>query len=183
MAAAASASSIFDRAKPTWIRTHSPGWGGSSESRPMLIIRRTPLTFTLARSGCSGWSSTTSPGMPRHMRHLLRAADGSSAARLDESGAGQFPEHLIDRRLRFLDPVDRGGRHDEQVVDAVQLGHLPAGVARQPDGQHPAAAGLVEGTQQVGGVAACGQADRYVVTAAERSELPSEHDVDADVVA
>src|SRR5215469_11521908 len=183
MAAAASASSILDSAKPTWISTHSPGLGGSSASSPMLISRLTPLTFTLARSGCSGWSSTTSPGMPRHMRHLLCAAGGSSAACLADSGAGQFPEHLIDRRLRLLDPVDRGGRHDEQVVDAVQLGHLSARVARQPDGQHPAAAGLVEGTQQVGGVAACRQADRYVVTAAERSELPRENDVDADVVA
>src|SRR5215472_18602773 len=122
IAAAASASSIFDRAKPTWISTHSPGFGGSSESSPMLISRLTPLTFTLARSGCSGCSSTTSPGMPRHMRHLLRAADAFSAACLAESGAGQFPEHLVDRRLRFLDPVDRGGRHDEQVVDTVQLG-------------------------------------------------------------
>ena len=54
MAAAASRSSIFDSAKPTWISTHSPGTGGSSVSRPMLISRRTPLTSTLARSGCSG---------------------------------------------------------------------------------------------------------------------------------
>ena len=67
MAAAASASSILDRAKPTWISTHSPGFGGSSDSRPMLISRLTPLTFTFARSGWSGWISTTSPGIPRHM--------------------------------------------------------------------------------------------------------------------
>ena len=66
-AAAASASSILDRAKPTWISTHSPGLGGSSESRPTLMTRRTPLTSTLARSGCSGRNSITSPGMPRHM--------------------------------------------------------------------------------------------------------------------
>src|ERR1700744_4006359 len=113
-AAAASRSSILDRANPTWISTHSPGLGGSSASRPMLISRRTPLTLTLARSGCSASISTTSPGMPRHMRHLLNR---------------EFPENLVDRGLGFLDPVHRGGRDHEQVVDGVQLGHLPALVA------------------------------------------------------
>ena len=44
-------SSILDSAKPTWMSTHSPGLGGSSASRPMLITRLTPLTSTLARSG------------------------------------------------------------------------------------------------------------------------------------
>src|SRR5262249_26272775 len=66
-AAAASLSSILDRAKPTWMSTHSPASGGSSASRPMLITRRTPLTSTLARSAWSGRNSTTSPGMPRHI--------------------------------------------------------------------------------------------------------------------
>src|SRR5713226_135911 len=130
MAAAASSSSIFDRAKPTWISTHSPGAGGSSESRPMLIIRRTPLTATLARSGCSGTSSMTSPGMPRHMSALLYS---------------QLPKHLVDRGLRFLDAVHGRRRHHEQVVDAVQLSHLPAVVAGQPDGEHAPPARLVEG--------------------------------------
>src|ERR1700733_11157108 len=102
MAAAASASSILDRAKPTWISTHSPGLGGSSASRPMLIIRFTPLTSTFARSGWSGLISMTSPGIPRHMRHLR---------------CGEFPEHLVGGGLRFLDPVDGRRRGDEQVVD------------------------------------------------------------------
>src|SRR5579859_1246273 len=50
------------------MRTHSPGARGSSESSPTLMTRLTPLTSTLARSGWSGSSSITSPGMPRHMR-------------------------------------------------------------------------------------------------------------------
>src|SRR5512132_660947 len=66
-AALASSSSILDRAKPTWIRTQSPGSSFSSSSRPMLIARLTPLTSTLARSGRSSMNSTISPGMPRHM--------------------------------------------------------------------------------------------------------------------
>src|SRR5215468_10735102 len=135
IAGAASASSILDSANPTWISTHSPGLGGSSDSRPMLISRLTPLTSTLARSGCSGCISMTSPGMPRHMGHL-------------QSCDGEFPEHLVDRGLRLLDPVDRGGRRHEQVVDAVKFGHLAALVAGQPDGEHPAPARLVERGQR-----------------------------------
>src|SRR4029450_10584149 len=68
--ALASSSSILDRAKPTWIRTQSPGSSFSSESRPMLIARLTPLTSTLARSGRSSMNSTISPGMPRHIVFL-----------------------------------------------------------------------------------------------------------------
>src|SRR4029453_11668895 len=71
-AALASSSSILDRAKPTWIRTQSPGSSFSSESSPMLIARLTPLTSTLARSGRSSMTSTTSPGMPRHILLLLQ---------------------------------------------------------------------------------------------------------------
>src|ERR1700679_3374829 len=93
MAAAASASSILDRAEPTWISTHSPGLGGSSDSSPMLMSRLTPLTSTLARSEWSGLISMTSPGIPRHMRHLR---------------CGEVPEDLVDRGLGFLYPVDRG---------------------------------------------------------------------------
>src|SRR4029453_3815086 len=69
-AALASSSAILDRAKPTWIRTQSPGSSFSSESRPMLIARLTPLTSTLARSGRSSMNSTIPPGMPRHIVFL-----------------------------------------------------------------------------------------------------------------
>src|SRR4029450_1542669 len=71
-AALASSSSILDRAKPTWIRTQSPGSSFSSESSPMLIARLTPLTATWARSGRSSMNSTISPGMPRHILLLLQ---------------------------------------------------------------------------------------------------------------
>src|SRR5512132_106350 len=72
----ASSSSILDRAKPTWIRTQSPGSSFSFSSRPMLIARLTPLTSTLARSGRSSISSTISPGMPRHIFFLLDRSGG-----------------------------------------------------------------------------------------------------------
>src|SRR4029453_164538 len=79
-AALASPSSILDRAKPTWIRTQSPGSSFSSSSRPMLMARRTPLTSTLARSGRSSISSTISPGMPRHIFFLLGRSGGYRSA-------------------------------------------------------------------------------------------------------
>src|SRR6185437_3062304 len=97
-AAAASASSILESAKPTWMSTHSPGSGMSSASRPTLITRRTPLTSTLARSGWSGRNSITSPGMPRHMR---------SPFFLDEV------EHDLDRFVDGRD--DRFGQADAVV--------------------------------------------------------------------
>src|SRR5689334_19236039 len=59
-------------AKPTWISTQSPHCRCSSSSRPMLIVRPTPLTSTRARCSWSR-SSTTCPGMPRHMSTLLVA--------------------------------------------------------------------------------------------------------------
>src|SRR2546423_11863348 len=65
-AAAASSSSIFERANPTWMRIQSPGWTFSFSRSPMLMALRTPLTFTFARSGRSR-SSITSPGIPRHI--------------------------------------------------------------------------------------------------------------------
>src|SRR6266542_3879835 len=128
-AALASSSSILESAKPTWIRTQSPGSSVSPSSRPMLTARLTPLTSTLARSGRSGSSSTTSPGMPRHM------ASPSSG----EGGLGQFPEDVVEGGLRFLDPVDGCRRDHEEVVDGVQLGHLAALVAGEPDGEQAAA--------------------------------------------
>ncbi len=66
---AASASSILAMAKPTWMSTQSPGSRPSSSRRRMLMLRRTPATSTLARCRFSSRSSTTSPGIPRHMAH------------------------------------------------------------------------------------------------------------------
>src|SRR6266699_5769977 len=108
---AASSSSIFESAKPTWIRTQSPGASGSSASRPMLMTRLTPLTLTRARSGWSGRNSTTSPGMPRHMTVHPLVRD-------------QFQD-------RAHGAVDRGGDRFAQAD--------PRASARRftPDDQHP----------------------------------------------
>src|SRR5215469_4092876 len=121
MAAAASPSSILDRANPTWISTHSPGLGGSSESRPTLMTRRTPLTSTLARSGCSGRNSITSPGMPRHMCCSFTAAAGSPG----------FGDQVHDHTDGRVDGVrDRGA----QLHYVVEAGGLAA------NDEHPRAA-------------------------------------------
>src|SRR5690242_4884216 len=122
----ASASSTLLSANPTWMRIQSPGAGGSSASRPTLTDRRTPLTETLARSGRSSEISMTSPGMARHMLLTascgLRGRDHLGVA--GKRGDGQLPQCVVDGGLRLLDAVHRRRRDDEQVVDAVQLGHL-----------------------------------------------------------
>src|SRR6202050_1384957 len=64
---AASSSSIFDMAKPTWMSTQSPGTRPSSSRSPMLTMRVTPDTSTRARWGLVSVISLSCPGMPRHM--------------------------------------------------------------------------------------------------------------------
>src|SRR5258708_32425135 len=90
IAAFASASSILERAKPTWIRIQSPGWRSSSESSSMLIARLTPLTLTLARSGWPVRSSMISPGIPRHIAvsHRDRFEDEVVTGNGDEFDGG-----------------------------------------------------------------------------------------------
>src|SRR5580698_3468896 len=66
-ARAASFSSILDMANPTWMSTQSPGSSFSSSSKPILMMRVTPETSTLARCSCTSDSSCSCPGMPRHM--------------------------------------------------------------------------------------------------------------------
>src|SRR4051812_326451 len=67
--ARASSSSICEIAKPTWIRTQSPG--PTSSRRPMLTLRRTPATSTRASRFGSSTRSTIWPGMARHTATLL----------------------------------------------------------------------------------------------------------------
>src|SRR5215216_4750821 len=106
-AALASCSSILERAKPTWMRTQSPGSSFSFSSRPMLMARLTPLTSTLARSGRSSINSTITPGMPRHIFFLL-----------DRSGGYRFA-------TRAPGPLDVDGFQD-QFVAALGLDVEPA---------------------------------------------------------
>src|SRR5262245_8868871 len=98
-------------AKPTWTRTQLPGWTASSTSIMILTLRLTPLMSTVARWGCSGSSITICPGIARHML-------GSFSERL----LGQFPQHVVQGRLRLLDTMHRGGGHHEQVRDRRRLG-------------------------------------------------------------
>src|SRR5215207_3819391 len=66
--AAASSSSTSESAKPTWMRTQSPGSAlrPSASSRPMLTVRRTPATSTRASRLPASTTSMTLPGMARH---------------------------------------------------------------------------------------------------------------------
>src|SRR6266571_8061393 len=170
----ASSSSILDRANPTWMSTQSPVPTRPFSSSPMLMVRRTPLTFTLARSGRSCRISTTSPGIPRHM---LAPSVG-----LVEQLPRQLPQDVVQGGLGLLDPVDRGRRHHEQVVDGLRLRHPAAVVPGQADGEQAAPTGLVEGPDQVVRVAAGGQAQGDVAGPAEGRQLAGEHDLEANVV-
>src|SRR5206468_4291194 len=65
----------------------------SPSNKPMLMARRTPLTSTLARSGRSSQSSTTSPGIPRHIcLHPLQPAVAGDVLPREEQDAGHH-EH------------------------------------------------------------------------------------------
>src|SRR5271154_4107580 len=71
----ASSSLILLMAKPTWIRTQSPLTGKSSSRSPRSTLRRTPTTSIMAAVGWSGKSSTTCPGMAKHMGSLFLSSD------------------------------------------------------------------------------------------------------------
>src|SRR5579862_985955 len=58
-------------AKPTWIRTQSPGTGGSSSRSPKSTLRRTPTTSTTACCGFCKSISMIFPGIARHTVQLL----------------------------------------------------------------------------------------------------------------
>src|SRR5579863_2377860 len=58
-------------AKPTWIRTQSPFTGRLSCKSPKSTLRRTPTTSISAAVGWSGKSSTTCPGIAKHMALLF----------------------------------------------------------------------------------------------------------------
>src|SRR5688500_16828625 len=129
-AAAASSSSIFERAKPTWMRIQSPGWRSSSSSKPMLMARFTPLTSTLARSGRSASNSTIKPGIPRHIGFALLVSGGPQPAvhqGLDlagadaEGGAQRLGDEALARLHRRGELVGRldllpGGHHFRHPV-------------------------------------------------------------------
>src|SRR5579875_2544394 len=141
MARSASSSSILAMAKPTWMSTQSPTTGGSSSSRPTLMMRRTPATLTLARWSLPATSSATCPGMPRHMSHLLGLGpvldcfqdELVTAERLEPYGAARRAggEDLV---ALGREPARRaaGGHGDDD-----QLGHGAGG--------HPAGRGQGEG--------------------------------------
>src|SRR5882757_7955581 len=128
MAAFASASSILERAKPTWMRIQSPGWRSSPVSRPMLMARLTPLTLTFARSGWSTTNSTISPGIPRHisLSHRDGFEDELVAGHGDEFDGGTVGDAAGGDQLEPL--RQRGLHHPVPGADPhPHAGHLAPG--------------------------------------------------------
>src|SRR5581483_5223141 len=89
------------------MRIQSPGTGGSSVNRPILIARLTPLTSTLARSGWSGRISITSPGMPRHMSYYLRGGSWLHLADL------LVASHVLRDLYRYTGQADHCSPEDQ----------------------------------------------------------------------
>src|ERR1700730_1124889 len=114
-------------AKPTWMSTQSPTTTWSSSSRPMLMVRRTPATSTLARWGLSPDSSTTWPGIPRHIGSLLSAGERRPSVRRAVLDRFQH-QFLAARQLHVEASAGRAG-----VDELLGLGVLPA---RPAAGRH-----------------------------------------------
>src|SRR5580700_10050931 len=114
MVSKASASLILLIAKPTWIKTQSPGLGQSSCNRPKSTFRRTPSTSTTARFGSSSTDSTIFPGMARHIFLFL------------------FPGDDIKSKLQLILELQRpaGYAHRVDAVGALQESKLAGGPER-----------------------------------------------------
>src|SRR3954454_17161607 len=107
--ACASSSSMREIAKPTWMSTQSPGPApapSSPSSRPMLTLRVTPATSTLASRLGSSTTATTWPGMARHIEELLAAgAKPRRGVSYQDRSRGASPrsagpvERLVDERV------------------------------------------------------------------------------------
>src|SRR5579884_3887379 len=103
-------------ANPTWISTQSPGTTpspSSASSRPMLTLRRTPATSTLAKRRSSSTISTTCPGIAKHTRRVLPAssrARGRYVTRVTAGGGNDNHPSLVaqDRSRLTSDRRDDG---------------------------------------------------------------------------
>src|SRR4029077_276028 len=86
-------------ANPTWIKTQSPGTGGSSCKSPKSTLRRTPTTSTTACCGFCESISTIFPGIARHTIELLLPRFSSSEALLFASFLYSRHEVKIEHEL------------------------------------------------------------------------------------
>src|SRR4051812_1005901 len=89
----------------------------------------------------------------------------------------ELPQRVVDRGLGLLNPMHGIRRHHEKMVDTAQLGHFPALVARQADGEQATPARLLEGAHEVGRITRSRQPDDDVTAPPERCDLPGEDDV------
>jgi hypothetical protein len=106
----------------------------------------------------------------------LRVEGGSEVEALDGHA-----EDVLEGEVAFLDVHgDVGG--DDYVVIA-EVPHLAAAVAAEADGDEVHRAGLVEGLEDIGGVAGGGDAEEDVSGLAEGFDLTREDAIEAKVVA
>src|SRR5919199_4374614 len=86
----------------------------------------------------------------------------------------QFPQRMIDRRLRLLDARDVRGWHDKEILKRTLLCERRATspvVTDQGDGAQPEAPGRHEGGDNVRGIPASRDADGDISRAAEGDQL------------
>src|SRR3954449_7977818 len=137
--AVASASSITEIAKPTWIRTQSPG--PRSSKRPMLTVRRTPATSTRASWLDSSTTSRIWPGMARHT---------SSRSPLGRPGTDR------DRVVSLLNPARDLSRIEEAVwiqsgLDGAHHGYSRRAVLELQERRFAVADAMLPGTGSFSG--------------------------------
>ena len=93
----------------------------------------------------------------------------------------EHAEDVLEGEVALLD-VHGGGGGDDDVVVA-EVAHLAAAAAAEADGDDVHLAGLIEGAEDVGGVAGGGDAKEDVAGLAERFDLAGEDLIEAEVVA
>ena len=93
----------------------------------------------------------------------------------------EHTEDVLEGEVALLD-VHGGGGGDDDVVVA-EVAHFAAAVAGEADGGDALSGGLMEGLEDVGGVAGGGDAEEDVAGLAERFDLAGEDLIEAEVVA
>src|SRR6185369_12568397 len=103
-----------------------PGPHSKSISGQCTAILGSPGSAPSAISSMLGWvaavNATESPSQlrPPLIHRTWMSVSGlfitvTMSCDLPESLLGQLPQHVIERRLRLLDPMHRGGRDHEEV--------------------------------------------------------------------
>ena len=115
--------------------------------------------------------------------HAAAPLLAGGAAIVGEQRVHEIPQDVIGDDVAFLDAVDRRRRHDQAMIDDAAGLHPAAVAAGQPDGHQAHLLGLGEGGDQIGRIAAGGDADQAVARPRLGDDLADEDVLEADVVA